>query len=88
MKTPEMEKIELRDWEERIQLDPKARKRDIREIIQAAFDATGDQVAAAAIVGVDASTLSVWINKRLGGEICRKVIFPGFEPTSLPSFAA
>lgn len=82
MKTPDMERIELRDWEQRIALDPTARKRDIREIIQAALDSAGRLEDAAQIVGVDPSTLSLWINKRLGGTITSRVQFPGFDPNA------
>lgn len=80
MKTPDMEKIEFRDWEGRIATDPTARKRDIREIIQAAFDKGKRLEDAAAIVGVDPSTLSNWINHRLEGELASRVIFPNFQP--------
>lgn len=82
MKTAEMERIELRDWERRYADDPTARKRDIREIIQAAYDKHGRIVEAAEEVGVTPSTLSIWINKELGGQIMGRVIFPDFEPAA------
>lgn len=80
MKTRDMESIELRDWELRRETDPTARKRDIREIIQAAFEEGKRLKEAARIVGVDHTTLSFWINHHLGGELASRVLFPGFEP--------
>jgi hypothetical protein len=80
MKTSDMERIELLDWERRIAMDPSARRRDIREIIPAAFDQGGRLEEPARIVGVDTGTLSVWINKRLGGQTTSRVLFSDFDP--------
>lgn len=80
MKTPEMERIELRDWTERLQADPTAPRRDIREIIQDAFDAGGTQIEAAKLLGVTNQTLSLWMNRHLGGDVRSRAVFPEFQP--------
>lgn len=74
-KTSQMETIELRET-----LKRGGPYWDIRELIQEAFDKTGNQEAAAALLGVTPSTLSIWINKHLGGSIGSRVSFQGFAP--------
>lgn len=68
-----MERIELRET-----LKRGGAYWDIRELIQEAFDLTGNQSDAAARLGVTPSTLSIWINKHLDGEIGSRVNFDGF----------
>jgi transposase-like protein len=43
--------------------------RDIRELISEAFEQGGSIVEAGRLLGVDHSTLSIWISDRLNGEI-------------------
>jgi molybdenum-dependent DNA-binding transcriptional regulator ModE len=68
--------------------DPK--RRDVREIIAEAFDATGSLDGAAKRLGLDYHTLWGWINRRLDGEVVNRsaVTFRDFQPAEEPQAVA